>query len=215
MDPNLQEMFAQARAVVDEDNRRKAEEEQRKRDAERDGLLRDLAQRVESAFDFTSREKLDLDPRMDVLDGRGVLEFVVRSVRAIFILSQAPTGQWGLQVAEDNQPLQLLIEVDGGTRDDQGSRRLAAARIVTAIGDWAMAKEHAAAAPPPPMPVAPQPPAKRQAGPPPPPPPPPPRPQGKNPPPPPPGPPGPPPPAGPEGQRKSPPVPQFGKVFGY
>jgi hypothetical protein len=78
------------------DNRRKAEEEQRKRDAERDGLLRDLAQRVEAAFDFTSREKLDLDPRMDVLDGRGVLEFVVRSVRAIFILSQAPTGQWGI-----------------------------------------------------------------------------------------------------------------------
>jgi hypothetical protein len=203
MDPNLQEMFAQARAVVDEDNRRKAEEDQRKRDAERDNLLRDLGQRIEAAFDFTSREKLDLDPRMDVLDGRGVLEFVVRSVRAIFILSQAPTGQWGLQVAEDNQPLQLLIEVDGGQRDDGGSRRLAAARIVAAIGEWAATREHPVIA----APAAPVPP-KRQAGPPPPPPPPPPRPQGRN------GP--PPPPSGPQdGPRKAPPVPQFGKVFGY
>jgi hypothetical protein len=202
MDPNLQEMFAQARAVVDEDNRRKAEEEQRRRDAERDGLLRDLAQRVEAAFDFTSREKLDLDPRMDVLDGRGVLEFVVRSVRAIFILSQAPTGQWGLQVAEDNQPLHLLVEVDGGQRDDAGSRRLAAARIVAAIGEWAATREQAAAAA-----TTPPPPAKRNAGPPPPPPPP--RPQGKTPPPP------PPPPSSQEAPRKSPPVPQFGKVFGY
>lgn len=202
MDQQLQDMFTQARTVVDEDNRRKAEDEQRKRDAERESLLRELAARVEGAFDFTSREKLDLDPRMDVLDGRGVLEFVVRSVRAIFILSQAPTGQWGLQVAEDNQPLQLLLEVDGGTREDQTTRRLAAARVVAAIGDWCLAKEKA--------PVAPAPPAaaKRAGGPPAPPPPP--RPQGKNPPPPPP----PPPPPNQEQPRK-PSVPQFGKVFGY
>src|SRR5580693_9320467 len=141
MDQQLQEMFTQARAVVDEDNRRKAEEDQRKRDAEREALLRELAGRIEAAFDFTSREKLDLDPRMDVLDGRGVLEFVVRSVRAIFILSQAPTGQWGLQVAEDNQPLQLLLEVDGGSREDGNTRRLSAARVVAAIGDWCVSKE--------------------------------------------------------------------------
>lgn len=208
MDQQLQDMFTQARTVVDEDNRRKAEEDQRKRDAEREGLLRELAGRIEAAFDFTSREKLDLDPRMDVLDGRGVLEFVVRSVRAIFILSQAPTGQWGLQVAEDNQPLQLLLEVDGGTREDGNTRRLAAARVVTAIGDWCIAKEHAAAAPQPPA----APPAKRAGGPPPPPPQ---RPQGKNPPPPPP----PPPPTPPAGkdqeQPRKPTVPQFGKVFGY
>jgi hypothetical protein len=196
MDQQLQEMFTQARTVVEEDNRRKAEEDQRKRDAEREALLRELAGRIEAAFDFTSREKLDLDPRMDVLDGRGVLEFVVRSVRAIFILSQAPTGQWGLQVAEDNQPLQLLLEVDGGNREDGNTRRLSAARVVAAIGDWCVTKERAAAAPPP------APPTKRT-------PPPPQRPQGKNPPPP------PPPPTQDPAPARKPTVPQFGKVFGY
>ena len=35
MDQQLQEMFTQARAVVDEDNRRKAEEDQRKREPDR------------------------------------------------------------------------------------------------------------------------------------------------------------------------------------
>lgn len=200
MDQQLQDMFTQARVVVEEDNRRKAEEDQRKRDAEREALLRELAGRIEAAFDFTSREKLDLDPRMDVLDARGVLEFVVRSVRAIFILSQAPTDQWGLQVAEDNQPLQLLLEVDGGSREDGNTRRLAAARVVAAIGDWCVTRERAAAAPPP----APAPPTKRAGGPPPPPPQ---RPQGKNPPPPPPT-------QDPAPARKTN-VPQFGKVFGY
>jgi hypothetical protein len=187
--------------LVEEDNRRKMEDEQRKREAERESLLRELASRVEAAFDFTSREKLELDPRMDVLDGRGVLEFVVRSIRAIFILSQAPTGQWGLQVAEDNQPLALLVEMEGGQKDDATSRRLAAARIVTTIGDWAAAKEQAT--------VPPQQQGQRRAAAPPPPPPQQVKPPTKNPPP-------PPPPAPPvEGGRKPPPVPQFGKVFGY
>lgn len=204
MDPQLLETFAQARALVEEDNRRKMEEEQRKRESEREALLRDLASRVEAAFDFTSREKLELDPRMDVLDGRGVLEFVVRSIRAIFILSQAPTGKWGLQVAEDNQPLALLIEMEGGQKDDTASRRLAAARIVTTIGDWAAAKEQAT------VPVQPQG-QRRAAAPPPPPPQQQVKPPTKNPPPPPP--PAPPPPV--EGGRRPPPVPQFGKQFGY
>ena len=43
MDPQLLEMFAQARALVEEDSRRKAEDEQRRREAEREGLLQDLA----------------------------------------------------------------------------------------------------------------------------------------------------------------------------
>jgi hypothetical protein len=199
MDPQLLETFAQARALVEEDNRRKAEDDQRKREAEREALLRDLASRVEAAFDFTSREKLELDPRMDVLDGRGVLEFVVRSIRAIFILSQAPTGQWGLQVAEDNQPLALLVEMEGGQKDDATSRRLAAARIVTTIGDWAAAKELAAQPQGQRRTAAPPPPQQQQV-----------KPPTKNPPPPP-----PPPPPPVEGGRKPPPVPQFGKVFGY
>ncbi len=120
----------------------RSEEQQRRQDAERESLLHELAQRVDAAFDFTSREKVELDPRMDVMEGRGVLEFVVRGVRAIFLLSQkSPGGMWMLQVAEDGHPVQSLTELAGGTREDQHSRRLSAARVIAAMGDWAMAKE--------------------------------------------------------------------------
>jgi len=194
MDAQLTEMFAHARHMVDEEDRRKAEDLQRRQDAERDALLHDLAQRVDAAFDFTSREKVELDPRMDVMDGRGVLEFVVRGVRAIFLLSQKPqTSIWMLQVAEDGQPVQMLTELPGGTREDQHSRRLSAARVISAIGDWAMSKEKPGAKRV--QPIAqtakpqPQPQHRAAAA-------------------------AMPPPSDP-GRRPPPPVPEFGKVFGY
>jgi hypothetical protein len=186
MDSQLTEMFAHARHMVDEEDRRKQEEQQRRQDAEREALLHDLAQRVDAAFDFSSREKVELDPRMDVLEERGVLEFVVRGVRAIFLLTQKPQGGWMLQVAEDGQPVQSLTELPGGTREDPHSRRLSAARVITAIGDWAMSKEKpgtkriqpiAQVAKPQ---QAPRPPANQDPG-----------------------------------RRPPPPVPEFGKVFGY
>jgi hypothetical protein len=101
-----------------------------------------LGARLEEAFDFTSKEKLELEPRLDVQDGAGVVEFVVRSVRAIFLLS--PNGlpspnegnTWTLQVIEDGRAPQMLSEFQGGTKAEQGSRRLASARIVTMIGNW-------------------------------------------------------------------------------
>jgi hypothetical protein len=49
-----------------------------------------------------------LEPRLDVQDGVGVVEFVVRSVRAIFLLSLKEGNTWTLQVIEDGRAPQML-----------------------------------------------------------------------------------------------------------
>jgi hypothetical protein len=142
MDQALVDVFEQARKVVADADRKIAEEEERRREGERERLLLQLGARLEEAFDFTSKEKLELEPRLDVQDGVGVVEFVVRSVRAIFLLS--PNGllspnegnAWTLQVIEDGRAPQMLSEFQGGTKAEQASRRLAAARIVTMVGNW-------------------------------------------------------------------------------
>jgi hypothetical protein len=135
MERGLTEVFEQARAIVEEADRRVAEEQQRILDAERDKIVDALAANLDEAFDFSSHEKLELDPRLDVLEGRGVVEFVVRSSRSMFLLAQAEGGKWHLSVAEDGQQWQSLGEFDSGNKGDSASRRLAAARVVTAIGN--------------------------------------------------------------------------------
>ncbi len=136
MDQALLEVFEQARKVVEDADRKVAEEEERRRELEREKLLVELAARIEDAFDFTSKEKLGLEPRLDVLDGVGVVEFVVRSLRTIFLLSPNESNTWTLQVVEDGNKPQMLCEFQGGTKTEQASRRLAAARIVTMVGNW-------------------------------------------------------------------------------
>src|SRR5437016_10671678 len=86
MDQALVDVFEQARKVVADADRKIAEEEERRRESERERLVQQLGARIEDAFDFTSKEKLELQPRLDVQDGIGVVEFVVRSQRAIFLL---------------------------------------------------------------------------------------------------------------------------------
>lgn len=100
MDQALMDMFDQARKVVADADRRIAEEEERRREHEREGLLLELSARVEDAFDFSSKEKLAFEPRLDVQDGVGVVEFVVRTVRAIFLLSPVEGNTWTLQVVQ-------------------------------------------------------------------------------------------------------------------
>jgi hypothetical protein len=136
MDHALVDVFEQARKVVADADRKIAEEEERRRESEREKLLRQLGMRIEDAFDFTSKEKLELEPRLDVQDGVGVVEFVVRSQRAIFLLLPSENDTWTLQVIEDGHKPQVLSEFQGGTKSEQTSRRLAAARIVTAVGNW-------------------------------------------------------------------------------
>jgi hypothetical protein len=137
MDQALVDVFEQARKVVADADRKIAEEEERRREGERERLLRELGARIEDAFDFTSKEKLELQPRLDVQDGVGVVEFVVRSLRAIFLLSPDEDNTWTLRVVEDGHKPQILWEFQGGTKTEHASRRLAAARIVTMVGNWA------------------------------------------------------------------------------
>jgi hypothetical protein len=132
----LIEMFEQARKLVLETDRRLMEEADRIREKEREARLLELSAQVEAAFDFTSKEKLELDPRLDFQDGKPTVEFVVRSLRAIFVLTPRPEGMWVLHALEDGKPPQLLGEIQGGSKTDAASRRLAAARVVTAIGNW-------------------------------------------------------------------------------
>jgi hypothetical protein len=136
MDQALVDVFEQARKLVADADRKIAEEEERHRAHERERLLHELAERIEDAFDFTSKEKLELEPRLDVHDGIGVVEFVVRSRRAIFLLLPDESNAWILQVVEDGRKPQALSEFQGGTKTDQVSRRLSAARVVTAVGNW-------------------------------------------------------------------------------
>src|SRR5271156_216889 len=113
MDHALVDVFEQARKVVADADRKIAEEEERRRESEREILLRQLAIRIEEAFDFTSKEKLELEPRLDVQDGVAVVEFVVRSLRAIFLLSPAESNTWTLQVVEDGHEPKVLSEFQG------------------------------------------------------------------------------------------------------
>src|ERR1700678_4732032 len=136
MEPVLLEMFEQARKLVVETDRRVAEENDRIREKEREAKLLELSHLIEAAFDFTSKEKLELDPRLDLQDGKPTVEFIVRSLRAIFVMSPQPDGIWTLSALEDGRAPQSIGEFKGGTKAEVGSRRLAAARIVTAIGNW-------------------------------------------------------------------------------
>jgi len=136
MEQVLLEMFEQARKLVVETDRRLAEENDRLQEKEREAKLLELSAMIEGAFDFTSKEKVELDPRLDLQDGKPTVEFIVRSLRAIFVLTPEPEGMWALNALEDGRAPQSLGEFKGGTKGDAASRRLAAARIVTAIGNW-------------------------------------------------------------------------------
>ena len=141
MEQVLLEMFEQARKLVVETDRRLAEEADRIREKEREGKMLELSAQIEAAFDFTSKEKLELDPRLDFQDGKPTVEFIVRSLRAIFVMTPQSDGIWSLSALEDGRSPQLLGEYQGGTKSDAASRRLAAARIVTAIGNWSQKGE--------------------------------------------------------------------------
>ena len=137
MEQGLIDVFAQARKLVVETDRRLAEERDRILAKEREVKLLELSSLIESAFDFTSKEKLELDPRLDIQDGQLTVEFIVRSERAIFLLTPLPEGLWSLFALEDGREPNPLGEFQGGKKGDGSSRRLSAARVVAAIGDWA------------------------------------------------------------------------------
>jgi len=137
---NLKEVFEHARRLVADADRKQAEEEERRVTAERHRLLEGLVAKAEEAFDFTSKEKLELDPRLDVVSGKPGVEFVLRSLRAIFLLIPKDERIWTLEVMAEGEETQVLSEFAGGTKDDSAARRLAAARVVAAMADWAQGR---------------------------------------------------------------------------
>ena len=137
MEQILLEMFEQARKLVVETDRRLAEENDRIREKEREAKLLELSTLIEAAFDFTSKEKLELDPRLDIQDGKPTVEFIVRSLRAIFVLTPQADGHLDPERTGRRACAAVPGRISGGTKGDAASRRLAAARIVTAIGNWA------------------------------------------------------------------------------
>lgn len=140
MSQNLKEVFEHARRLVADADRKQAEEEERRVAAERHRLLEGLVAKAEESFDFTSKEKLELDPRLDVVSGKPGVEFVLRSMRAIFLLMPKNERSWTLEVMAEGEQTRILGEFTGGTKDDSAARRLAAARVVAAIADWAQQK---------------------------------------------------------------------------
>jgi hypothetical protein len=136
MESNLSDVFEQARQLVAEADRRVAETERRRREIEGQAKLAELVVRAEEAFDFTSREKLELDPRMDVHEDMAVIEFVVRAARAIFVLAPKDDVMWDLLVVEDGKNVSSVAEIVGGIKAEPNSRRLAAARVVASIAAW-------------------------------------------------------------------------------
>lgn len=147
MDQALAEIFDQARSLVAEADRKLAEAEERRRDKEREVKLTELAVKVDAAFDFTSREKLQLDHRLDIQEGTPQVEFVVRSIRVIFTMVPEDGDQWKLSAHEEGRQPEALGMFQGGIPGESASRRLAAARIVAAIGNWAQKIEPAAKKP--------------------------------------------------------------------
>ena len=123
MEQVLTEMFEQARKLVVETDRRLAEEKDRLLEKEREAKLLELSAMIESAFDFTSKEKVELDPRLDLQEGKPTVEFIVRSLRTIFVMTPQSDGMWALNALEDGRAPQSLGEFKGGAKGDAASRR--------------------------------------------------------------------------------------------
>lgn len=134
MDQALADVFEQARGLVADADRKLAEAEEHRKAQEREAVVTELAIKVDAAFDFTSKEKLQLEQRLDMQDGRGQVEFVVRAARAMFTLLPQEDETWKLSMLQDGREPQVVGDFQGGSKGDAASRRLAAARIVTAIG---------------------------------------------------------------------------------
>lgn len=141
MDHGLSEVFEHATRLLAEVDRRAAEERDRRFAAERQAKLDVFCAEVEQAFDFSSREKIELNTRVDLHQGAPGLEFMVRTARAVFSLRKAEApSSWTLDVQEADAAAVELGTFESGVADrpahEDGSRRIAAVRVVSAIGAW-------------------------------------------------------------------------------
>ena len=126
---NGSSIFSQARQLV----------------AEADRKLEELEHRFNEAFEFSREERDELAPRASDEYANWTIELAPKSLRAIFLLSPKTGREWSLEVMDPEHGMRSLGLFRGGDNGVGGSRRLRAARVVSAIGSWVEKSSHLAA----------------------------------------------------------------------
>ena len=126
MEHNSGSIFNQARQLV----------------AEADRKIEELELRFNEAFEFSREERDELMPRASDEYANWTVELAPKSLRAIFLLTPKSGREWSLEVMDPEHGMRSLGLFRGGDNGVGGSRRLRAARVVSAIGNW-VEKAHA------------------------------------------------------------------------
>ena len=117
---NGSSIFNQARQLVQEADRK----------------LEELEHRFNEAFEFSREERDELAPRASDEYANWTIELAPKSLRAIFLLTPKTGREWSLEVMDPEHGMRSLGLFRGGDNGVGGSRRLRAARVVSAIGSW-------------------------------------------------------------------------------
>ncbi len=104
--------------------------------AEADRKLEELEHRFNEAFEFSREERDELMPRGSDEYANWTIELAPKSLRAIFLLTPKTGREWSLEVMDPEHGMRSLGLFRGGDNGVGGSRRLRAARVVSAIGSW-------------------------------------------------------------------------------
>ncbi len=103
---------------------------------EADRKLEELEHRFNEAFEFSRDERDELMPRASDEYANWTIELAPKSLRAIFLLTPKTGREWSLEVMDPEHGMRSLGLFRGGDNGVGGSRRLRAARVVSAIGSW-------------------------------------------------------------------------------
>jgi len=104
--------------------------------AEADRKLEELEHRFNEAFEFSRDERDELMPRASDEYANWTIELAPKGQRAIFLLTPKTGREWSLEVMDPEHGMRSLGLFRGGDNGVGGSRRLRAARVVSAMGTW-------------------------------------------------------------------------------
>lgn len=120
MEHNSGNIFQQARQLVMEADRK----------------IEELELRFNEAFEFSREERDEMMPRASDEYANWTIELAPKSLRAIFLLTPKSGREWSLEVMDPEHGMRSLGMYRGGDNGVGGSRRLRAARVISAIGNW-------------------------------------------------------------------------------
>jgi hypothetical protein len=103
---------------------------------EADRKIEELELRFNEAFEFSREEREEMMPRASDEYANWTIELAPKSLRAIFLLTPKSGREWSLEVMDPEHGMRSLGLFRGGDNGVGGSRRLRAARVVSAIGTW-------------------------------------------------------------------------------